>query len=91
MLSKHMAMTLAPEITVNAIAPGSFESRMMKETLENFGDVIKANVPMGRFGKKEDMAAVCIWLASAGGTYVNGSVIVVDGGAVIQQSPLSKV
>jgi NAD(P)-dependent dehydrogenase (short-subunit alcohol dehydrogenase family) len=91
MLTKHMALTLAPNVTVNAIAPGSFESKMMKETLETFGDAIKEVNPMGRIGKREDMAAVCIWLSSAGGTYVNGAVIVVDGGAVIQQAPMAKV
>lgn len=81
MLTRHLARSLAPKrITVNAVAPGPFESQMMAATLERFGDSIAASNPLGRIGRPEDMAGVAIYLASRAGAYVNGAVIPVDGG-----------
>lgn len=80
-LTRTLARRLAGEnVTVNAIAPGPFESKMMKKTLEDFGDAIVASVPRGRIGEPEDMAGVAIYLASRAGAYVTGAVIPVDGG-----------
>lgn len=76
-LAKHLA---SDHITVNAVAPGPFESKMMAETLANFGDMIVASVPRGRIGTPEDMAGIAIYLASRAGAYVTGAVIPVDGG-----------
>ncbi|MBX7159913.1 MAG: SDR family oxidoreductase [Acidimicrobiia bacterium] len=76
-LAKHLARR---NITVNAVAPGPFESRMMAATLEAFGPAIAAGCPMGRIGTPEDMAGVAIYLASRAGAWVTGDVIVVDGG-----------
>ena len=64
-LTRHLAKRLAPKVTVNAIAPGPFESKMMAATLESFGDSIKASAPMKRIGRPEDMAAAAIYLALA--------------------------
>src|SRR4029434_1626263 len=51
-LTRVLANRLARhQITVNAVAPGPFESKMMAETLRNFGDAIKASCPLGRIGK----------------------------------------
>ena len=79
-LTRVLARKLAPQITVNAIAPGPFESKMMAETLKNFGDAIKKSCPMGRIGEASDMAGIAIYLASKAGAYVTGAVIPVDGG-----------
>ncbi len=80
-LSRVLAHKLASRgITVNAVAPGPFESKMMAETLKNFGDAIVASCPMGRIGEPEDMAGIAIYLASRAGAYVTGAVIPVDGG-----------
>lgn len=81
----HLARTLASHlagrnITVNAIAPGPFPSKMMAHTLENFGEKIRQGVPMKRIGQAEDMAGAAIFLASKAASYVTGVIIPVDGG-----------
>jgi NAD(P)-dependent dehydrogenase (short-subunit alcohol dehydrogenase family) len=80
-LTRVLARELGPRhITVNAVAPGPFESKMMAETLRNFGDAIAASSPLGRIGRPDDMAGVAIYLASRAGSYVTGAIIPVDGG-----------
>jgi len=80
MLTRHLAKRLAPRVTVNAIAPGPFESKMMAATLEAFGEQIAANAPLKRIGRPDDMAGAAIYLASRAGAYLTGAVIPVDGG-----------
>lgn len=80
-LTRMMAKNLARRhITVNAIAPGPFESKMMAHTLATMGDQIADSCPRGRIGKPGDMAGVAIYLASEAGSYLTGVVIPVDGG-----------
>jgi NAD(P)-dependent dehydrogenase (short-subunit alcohol dehydrogenase family) len=80
-LTRHLAKQLgARNITVNAVAPGPFESKMMAATLEAFGKEIAARSPLGRIGRPDDMAGVAVYLASRAGSYVTGAVIPVDGG-----------
>lgn len=79
-LTRHLAKRLAPKVTVNAIAPGPFESKMMAATLESFGEQIAAGAPMKRIGKPSDMAGIAIYLASPAASYVTGAIIPVDGG-----------
>jgi NAD(P)-dependent dehydrogenase (short-subunit alcohol dehydrogenase family) len=71
-------------ITVNAIAPGPFESQMTKWLLENHKGQIEASCPLGRIGEPSDMAGTAIFLASRAGAYVNGVVIPVDGGICLK-------
>lgn len=79
-LTRHLARHLAPRITVNAVAPGPFESKMMAATLEAAGDQIAASTPLRRIGRPDDMAGVALFLASRAGSYLTGAVIPVDGG-----------
>jgi NAD(P)-dependent dehydrogenase (short-subunit alcohol dehydrogenase family) len=82
-LTRHLAKRLASEqITVNAIAPGPFESKMTAFMLENpdARAVIEGQVPLGRIGTPDDIAGTTIFLASRAGAYLTGTVIPVDGG-----------
>jgi len=78
-LASHLA---ARNITVNAIAPGPFPSKMMAHTLENFGEQVRNGVPLKRIGEPADMAGAAIYLSSKASSYVTGVVIPVDGGVV---------
>ncbi len=82
-LTRHLARRLAPTTTVNAIAPGPFPSKMMRATLDAFGEQIAAATPMKRVGEPSDMAGAAIYLASRAGSYATGSILVVDGGLSI--------
>ncbi len=79
-LTRHLARRLAPRVTVNAVAPGPFESKMMAATLATAGDEIAASAPLKRIGRPDDMAGAAIFLASRAGSYLTGAVVPVDGG-----------
>ncbi len=81
----HMTRVLARElgprhVTVNAVAPGPFESKMMAATLNAFGDAIAQAAPLRRIGRPDDMAGAAVFLSSRAGAYVTGAVLPVDGG-----------
>ena len=80
-LTRVLAIELGPQhITVNAVAPGPFESKMMAQTLREHGDEIAAHAPLGRIGRPDHMAGIAVFLASRASAYVTGAIIPVDGG-----------
>ena len=83
-LVKSLAKRLAPDnVTVNAIAPGFFESEMTVITSDEMRQMIVSMVPRRRVGAPEDVAGAAIYLASRAGSYVTGSVLPVEGGLAI--------
>lgn len=68
-------------ITVNAIAPGWFPTKMSRGLMEKFEEKMLADIPLGRFGNPEDLKGVVVFLASPAASYMTGQTIVVDGGA----------
>jgi NAD(P)-dependent dehydrogenase (short-subunit alcohol dehydrogenase family) len=82
-LSRHLAAQLAPHsVTVNVIAPGMFMSKMLAATVAERGEAeTLESVPLKRFVSPADMAGAAIYLASAAGSFVTGTVLPVDGGA----------
>lgn len=83
MLTRHLAKRLASEhVTVNAIAPGPFESRMTAFALgdRDLRRRVERETPLGRIGQPDDIAGAAIYLTSRASSYVSGVVLPVDGG-----------
>jgi NAD(P)-dependent dehydrogenase (short-subunit alcohol dehydrogenase family) len=79
-LTRHLGRFLAADhVTVNAIAPGLFPSKMTAFMFDHEEQLV-AGIPMGRAGTPEDMAGIAIYLASRAGAYTTGAIIPVDGG-----------
>jgi NAD(P)-dependent dehydrogenase (short-subunit alcohol dehydrogenase family) len=85
MMTRHLAADLAPDITVNAIAPGLFPSRMTAFAFQAAPEEeLAKHIPLHRAGRPTDMAGVSLFLASKAGSYVTGAVLPVDGGRTLR-------
>jgi 3-oxoacyl-[acyl-carrier protein] reductase len=71
-------------ITANVVAPGYVETKLTRGLSENVKGRILEQIPVGRFGKAEEIAEVVAFLAGEGAAYVTGQTIAVDGGMVMQ-------
>jgi NAD(P)-dependent dehydrogenase (short-subunit alcohol dehydrogenase family) len=90
-LTRHLAVELGPRhITVNAIAPGFFRSKMTKRIFEQFEDDLAENSLLGRVGEAGDIAGIAVFLSSLAGAYSDGAVIPVDGGTIVNQQHVKK-
>ncbi|MFP5407009.1 MAG: SDR family oxidoreductase, partial [Gammaproteobacteria bacterium] len=67
-------------ITVNALAPGFFPSKMTRSTLDQIGDRIKAATPLHRLGDDEDLKGAAVLFCSDAGKHITGQILAVDGG-----------
>jgi NAD(P)-dependent dehydrogenase (short-subunit alcohol dehydrogenase family) len=87
----HLTRILAKEfasrrITVNALAPGLFETRMTAFATKDPTRVarLKQRIPLGRLGRPEDIASAILFLCGRGGAYVTGAILPVDGGVGVE-------
>ena len=87
----HLTRTLAGEfagrrITVNAFAPGPFQSRMTAFATgsEDKAAKVGSRVPLGRIGNPDDIAGATLYLCSRAGSYVTGAILPLDGGQAVQ-------
>ncbi len=83
-LTKSMAQELAPRgITVNCIAPGYIETDMTDSLSDEVKEEIMKQIPLGRIGKSEEVAAMALFLSSNEAEYITGQTVTVDGGMVM--------
>jgi 3-oxoacyl-[acyl-carrier protein] reductase len=79
-LTRSLSRRLAPDILVNAVAPGVIRTRMAEPIIAARGDAYQQEIPLRRLGKPEDVASVIRFLCSRDAAYVTGQTITVDGG-----------
>ncbi len=85
-LTRALAVELGPRgVTCNAIAPGYIETEMTRDLRHSpaFDSLVRDRTPLRRWGRAEEIGAVALFLASDEASYVNGHVLVVDGGMTV--------
>lgn len=83
-LTRRAAAALAPHgVTVNAVAPGTIDGETVRELAGDRIDALASEIPAGRLGRPEEIAALVAWLLSDEAAYVNGATLLADGGAAL--------
>lgn len=85
-LTRQLAVELAPQIRVNAIAPGPTSTERNQGYDSNYDRKWSKYIPAGRVASVDDYGAICVFLASNDSAFVTGQVIGVDGGWTLQGS-----
>jgi 2-amino-4-hydroxy-6-hydroxymethyldihydropteridine diphosphokinase len=81
--TKSLAKSLAPQVRVNALAPGWIQTKWGSQASDVWHERVRRETPMGRWGTPEDVAAAAVWLCSPAASFITGQVIRVNGGAVV--------
>ncbi|CAM3520073.1 3-oxoacyl-ACP reductase [Bordetella sputigena] len=81
-LTRALSRRLAPDVLVNAVAPGIIDTAMPAQVIAARGDAIRREIPLGRWGTAEEVAGVVVFLCSDAAGYVTGQIINIDGGMV---------
>jgi NAD(P)-dependent dehydrogenase (short-subunit alcohol dehydrogenase family) len=79
-LTRALSRKLAPDVLVNAIAPGVIETKMTDQIIAERGEPYRQEIPLKRFGKPSEVASVIGFLCSADASYITGQTITIDGG-----------
>ena len=82
-LTKHLAVELAPDVRVNAIAPGLVKTDFAKALYQSGEEAVAAMRPLKRLGIPDDIAPAAVYLASDAASWVTGHVMVLDGGFLV--------
>jgi NAD(P)-dependent dehydrogenase (short-subunit alcohol dehydrogenase family) len=86
-ITRQLSFELAPDIRVNALAPGLVKTKLAAALWEGPGeDRIAAHIPLRRLGLPDDVAAAALFLASDASSWITGQTFVVDGGTLTQPS-----
>ncbi len=85
-LTETLAAELAPDVRVNALAPGLVKTHFARALWEPAEDAVAARVPLQRLGEPEDIAHAALFLASDLASWITGHTLVIDGGALIRAS-----
>jgi 2-amino-4-hydroxy-6-hydroxymethyldihydropteridine diphosphokinase len=80
--TKSLALTLAPQVRVNCLAPGWIRTAWGESASAGWQERVLSETPLARWGTPEDVAAAARWLASPAARYITGQVIRINGGAV---------
>jgi NAD(P)-dependent dehydrogenase (short-subunit alcohol dehydrogenase family) len=81
-LTRSLAGELAPQVRVNAIAPGLVKTDMARALWERHEDAIAEQMPLHRLGEPDDIANAAVFLCSDAASWITGEALVVDGGAL---------
>lgn len=79
-LTRALSRKLAPDVLVNAIAPGLIETKMSDPIVAERGEAYRQEIPLKRFGRPSEIASVIRFLCSADASYITGQTITIDGG-----------
>jgi 3-oxoacyl-[acyl-carrier protein] reductase len=79
-LTRALSRKLAPEVLVNAVAPGVIETKMADPIIAERGEAYRQEIPLRRFGKPSEVASVIRFLCSPDASYITGQTITIDGG-----------
>jgi NAD(P)-dependent dehydrogenase (short-subunit alcohol dehydrogenase family) len=84
--TRQLAFELAPDIRVNALAPGLVKTKLAAALWETGEERIAAHIPLSRLGLPDDIATAALFLASDAASWITGQTLVVDGGTTILPS-----
>lgn len=79
-LTRALSRKLAPDVLVNAIAPGVIETKMAGPIIAERGEAYRTEIPLQRFGRPAEIASVIRFLCSPDASYITGQTITIDGG-----------
>ena len=79
-LTRSLSRKLAPDVLVNAVAPGLINTRMAVDTIAARGEAYLKEIPLQRYGHPSEVASVIRFLCSRDSSYITGQTITIDGG-----------
>ena len=85
-LTRQLAWELGPGVRVNAVAPGLVRTDLARALWEQHGEAVAARLPLRRIGDPDDIARVVLFLVSEAASWVTGTTMVADGGAMAMPS-----